>query len=534
MNMIPVPELVLGFSDAENYKRRENKDLLNKIFVRTRTLEKLCDHNTNFLIGEKGTGKTAYAVFLANNDYNNHLASLRYIRETEYQKFVSMKRARNLSLSDYSDVWKVIIYLLLAQQVRERESKMPLLGDLGKFNALNSAIDEYYQNAFSPEIIYAIQFAEESKRAAEILAKYLSVGAKVGSENKVSTTFSESHFQVNLRYIQKSFEDAFRALKLTRNHILFIDGIDIRPSSIEYNDYLECVKGLANAVWNVNNDFFANIKDSKGRLRVVLLVRPDIFTSLGLQNQNNKIRDNSAVLSWLTTYPEYRNSDLFLVTDRLLSSQQKGDLPPGMTWDYYFPYDAPEVESRQRHRSAFISFLRFSLYRPRDIVTILSIQKENFIEQGRGASEVFSADDFTNPAFTRKYSDYILGEVKDHMAFYHTSERYELFLKFFQYLQGHQRFTYQEFLSAFEAYGKFLKANVKDMPPFCETPDIFLQFLYDLNVICFVEDTNDKPFFGWCYRERTPSNIAPKVKSNVRYNVHYGLTKAVDLGKHFR
>lgn len=533
MNMKPVSELKIGYMDAESYKQRENHELLNRIFVRTRTLERLCESSTYFLVGEKGTGKTAYAVYLANNDYKNNLASLRYIRETEYQKFVSLKKSKQLTLSDYTNIWKVIIYLLLAQQIRERENKIPLLGNLGKFNALNKAVDEYYQHAFSPEILYAIQFAEEAKLAAEILAKYMGLESKVGSEDKVAITFSENRFQTNLLYIQKHFEDALRALKLSQNHILFIDGIDIRPSSIPYEDYLECVKGLANAVWSINSDFFANIKDSKGRLRVVLLIRPDIFNSLGLQNQNSKIRDNSAVLSWLTTYTEYRSSDLFLLADRLLSYQQEVVLPAGMTWDYYFPYNASNVRSEQTHKSAFISFLRFSLYRPRDILTILSIQKENFIEQGRNLAEVFSEKDFHVPAFTRKYSDYVLGEVKDHLSFYHSNEDCELFLKFFEYLNGHSRFTYDEFLEAFENYQKFIKRNVKHNPSFCETPDIFLQFLYDLNVVCYIVDTDTEPFFGWCYRDRTPSRIAPKVRAHARYDVHYGLMKALDLGKHF-
>jgi len=90
--MLTIPELNFGFSDAENYKRRENKDLFNHIFLRTDSLDKLCESRSFFLIGEKGMGKTAYAVYLSNNDYKNNLASIRYVRETEYQKFVTLKK----------------------------------------------------------------------------------------------------------------------------------------------------------------------------------------------------------------------------------------------------------------------------------------------------------------------------------------------------------------------------------------------------------------------------------------------------------
>ena len=61
-------DLNLGFTDAENYQRRENKDLFNSIFVKNDFLDELMNSSTFFLIGEKGTGKTAYAVFLSNNN----------------------------------------------------------------------------------------------------------------------------------------------------------------------------------------------------------------------------------------------------------------------------------------------------------------------------------------------------------------------------------------------------------------------------------------------------------------------------------
>ena len=97
-------------------------------------------------------------------------------------------------------------------------------------------------------------------------------------------------------YIEKKFKEALSKLKLKNDHILFIDGIDIRPPQILFDEYQECVKGLANAVWSLNNDIFPSIKGSKGRIRIVLLIRPDIFESLGLQNQNTKIQDNSVFL----------------------------------------------------------------------------------------------------------------------------------------------------------------------------------------------------------------------------------------------
>jgi len=527
--MFEIRELKFGYNDAENYRRKDEKELFNNLFVRTEHLEQLCENGRYFLIGDKGTGKTAYAVYLVNNFYSNIFAALSYIRETDYKKFMSLKQERHLVLSDYTDIWKVILLLLLSQNIKEKEKSSRLMGNVTKFRSVNKAIDEYYSNAFSPEIQYALNFIEQSKLSAGLMLKYVGTEA----EKSKGLSFSEVHFQTNLMYIQKHFQDALSSLKLEANHLLLIDGIDIRPSSIQYEDYLECIKGLANAVWSLNNDFLANIKGSKGRMRVVLLIRPDIFNSLGLQNQNNKVRDNSALLNWQTTYPLYKKSLIFQVADRLLSSQQKVSLSLGDAWDYYFPYKILEYGNRER--DSFISFLRFSLYRPRDIITMLKILQNNFIKEGRHPKDVFNISDFNNAEFRREYADYLAGEVKDSLSFYHTAEEYELFLKFFEFLEGKPRFSYDEYIRAYDNFIKFLEGNNIRKPNFFESADAFLQYLYELNVICYVEVTEkDDVFLRWCFRERGYANISPKIKTHLSYEIHYGIGKAFNLGRTFR
>lgn len=527
--MRKVLELDFGFSDAENYRRRENKERLNQIFIRNHALDRLCEPAISFLVGEKGTGKTAYSVYLSNNDYKNTRSVIRYIRETEYQRFVALKRERHLLISDYTGIWRVIIYLLMSQQVIEREGGPEFLRRFTKIGAIQSAVDEYYNKAFSPEIIQALQFVQEAKVAAELLSKH----ATVAGEEKSSTSFVESRFQINLFYIMKSFEDALRQTRLSGNHILFIDGIDIRPSSIAYEEYIDCIRGLANAVWEVNNDFFPSIKGSAGRMRVVLLVRPDIFNSLGLQNQNTKLRDNAVFLDWRTEYINHRKSDLFKVTDHLLSYQNAEALPVGDAWDHYFNWNAPNVFDRYDCPTSFIAFLRWSYNRPRDIVTMLDILQD--IEKSSGENpDVFSYDRFDSPEFKRRYSDYLLGEIKDQLTFYYGPDEYEIFLKFFTFLRGKNKFSYDEFLGAYAQFSESVRKSGSDLPKFMKSALAFLQFLYDLNVICYIEyPRDDKPYVRWCFRERNYGDISPKVREGADYQIFYGLSKALNVGQEF-
>ena len=65
--MKTIAELNLGFSDAQNYSLKNNKNMFNDVFVKNSFLEDIIAPNNYFLIGEKGTGKTAYSVYLSNN-----------------------------------------------------------------------------------------------------------------------------------------------------------------------------------------------------------------------------------------------------------------------------------------------------------------------------------------------------------------------------------------------------------------------------------------------------------------------------------
>lgn len=520
-------ELNLGFGDAENYKKRENKELLNKYFIRTDELNQILNPSSYFIVGDKGTGKTAYSLYLSNNEYHGTNSYLNYIRETEYVKFIKLKNEKHLTLTEYTNIWKILIYLLLSQQIQNSEKNNSFFQS-SKFKSLQDAIDSFYKSAFSPEIIYALNVIEESKEVAELLNKYF----KLAGEDKQTQSFAESKFQINLLYIQKKFEEALSSLKLTKNHILFIDGIDIRPRNIKFEEYLECVKGLANAVWTLNNDFFSKIKDSKGRLKVMILVRPDIFSQLGLQNLNNKVRDNGVLLDWRTTYPMYKNSRLFKMADNILSSQQNSTFELGKCWDYYFAFKNKNQKGKEEN--AFISFLRFSMFRPRDIITMMKILQENLKEEKDRKLPVIDINDFDSPAFRTKYSDYLLGEIKDYLAFYHSDSDYDLFLKFFEFLDGKTYFKHNEFMACYDEFANHIERNNLDIPVFFESSDKFLQFLFDLNIICYIEDTEDSDIYiHWAFRERTYSNVNPKVKEGVRYEIHYGIQKAFDTGTRY-
>ncbi len=237
----------------------------------------------------------------------------------------------------------------------------------------------------------------------------------------------------------------------------------------------------------------------------------------------------------MTTYREHRNSKIFNVVDNLLSRQQSSDYALGACWDHYFPFDIDTVKETFSTRNSFIWFLRNSLYRPRDILTYVSIFQKN-VEKHEANNSSFSPKKLIDKReASNEYAEYLLGELRDQLTFYHSGEEYEDFLQFFEFLYGKTRFNYETYTDAFEEFSNDLDSRKRTLPSFMETANQFLQFLYEMNVISYQETSVGKGhFIHWCFRERSAGKLAPKVKTDCLYEVHYGLVPALNMGREIR
>lgn len=521
--MKTISSLKLGFSDAQNYSLRGNKALFSNIFVKNSYLDDLLQSHIYFLIGEKGTGKTAYATYLSNSEYKNHKGILKFINSTDYEKFYELKKNGQIDISGFYDIWKTILLLILAKNVT-RNDKVVSAFNRSNLDILMDAIDDYYSSAFSPEIVSALKIVDKSDVVAKLICKYAEAGGSSGS----TLEFTEQRLQMNLFYIADQFSSCLGSLKLTKDITLFIDGIDIRPSQIPFKEYLECIKGLATACWNLNTELFANVRDSRGHFRIVLLLRPDIFNALNLQNATNKLSDNSVLLEWRTTYTDYYSSSLYQVANKLLLYEQP-EFKDTQCWDSYFDWKLPPTSDTRDYDTAFMSFLRISLSRPRDIQRILTILQDLMKRRGLGAQVTFDSSVYLSNEFQNVYSEYFLSSLKDQLAFYYTEDDFKFFLRFFDYFKKPQ-FTYEEFQEKYEEYTDYLLETATDIPKYVEDPKAFLQMLYDSNVIAAIEKDG---YFHFSYREKSPTNISPDVPDGdyISYRFHYGLYKKARFGR---
>lgn len=450
-------EIDLGYGDAANYKNnRKYKDLFSKVFVRDEKLDRLMRDDTYYLIGDKGTGKTAYSVFLENNEYQNTQSKVVNLEATDYKIFLNLRRLGFLQLSDFNRIWKIILLLMTAESIQKENISSFGPKRSALFEELKSKIDNYYENAYVPEIASTIKyiFDEACSMQAGLSFNAIGLGSNLqGSiSDKLVTEYTVQKFQNNLADMERQFCAAFSRLKINKNKFLFIDSIDIKLDEFSEPEYQACIQGLANAIWSVNTDVFRAMPEADGFLKVVLSIRTDMFSKLNLHNQANKVRDNSVLLDWRTTYQSYSTSPLFQLCNNLLA--YNNPIENGQTaWDYYFPWFTASTNiERRENDSSFINCLRLSLSRPRDMISIMkAIQRQN---KKSGSGAVSTLLDFKNDDTENEISNYYIDEAKDWCLHKFSDQEFITLTFFFQFLDGKSRFDYQEFRCAFDAYQK--------------------------------------------------------------------------------
>jgi hypothetical protein len=215
-------------------------------------------------------------------------------------------------------------------------------------------------------------------------------------------------------------------------------------------------------------------------------------------------------------------------TGKYFSSQQTGQVQAIEAADQYF--------QAEDDNSIFRRLLRSTFQKPRDVLTFIRIARTVSIRRlGRGASTRFEPDIVRNPDYTKEYSDYLLGEVRDYANFYMKQEDFFLYIKFFQYLNGKGEFTFKEFSAAYGQFKGWISGESIRATEYLRDAEALLQFFFDVNIIGYRESVGDdqerqERFVHFSFRERTLTNIAPKVKTTALLVVNPGVAKSLDIG----
>lgn len=476
------------YDEADNYLTSNNKNKFNRFFYKGDIFETLKKDTTYYLIGDKGSGKTAYSVYYCNNNVEGNIHSKIYqLTVDDYNKIIQMKADHKLDYTNYVTLWKAIILIKICSSISSNE--VSLFGKKG-FKKIENLLKrykftEFTLDSFSPtSFMDSIEFSSNHSLEIEKSNINPSISQSKTKSNQVS--YEKSIYTDNWVTFINEITDEISKLRLSNNHYLFIDGIDSRPSDIDFESYSSCVYPLIRAVYEVNTTIFSRIKDrNKGRLQIILLSRLDIFLQAGLSNPGSKLRDNCAYIDWNTKDDNYENSKIYSLVNNILSQQDNT-----LNWKSFFDYN---ISRGNDSFYSFTYFLRLTTGKPRDFIKILKILQELCKHSNNQPDAAIIEDD----EFQKAYSTYFIDKLRTALSFTYKTEEIDELFSFLRSL-GKRYMKKSELEIVYNNYNHKDKLiqSFKDF-------NGLLKLLFDNDMICVREKNG---IFRWKYKETSVVN----------------------------
>lgn len=522
-------ELELGFNDAKDYKNSEQNDMFTKIFVKNRNLEDLMKKHTYFLVGDKGTGKTAYAVYLSNNSYKNTRTKVIDLAETDIREFIKLKQLGHIQISDYTRIWKIILLWNVCDFLEMKDIK-GFSKKRKKYDQVKGAIKDYKDRAFIPEIIGLYSAVTKATQNDAISAN---VGINIQNNSlgsQASTSFGSERsssqeiqqYQNRLMELEKNLTTIFKGLTLKKNLYIFVDSLDASIEGVEKKDYRSCIEGLAKAVLSINKDVFHLMPFGNEIIKVVANFRSDLFNEIPLHNKESIATDNSVFLNWqVKNNSDYLKSDLYEMCNKILAYNNGGEEKDNL-WDYYFPWN-----------NSFKNCVDLSMQRPRDLISIMKKIQDTH-KQYLNDESATSKRMLNKTETQESIGNYYIEEAHDWSLVKLTPpEVFETVKFFFECINSKMKFDYSEYQRFHKKFLSQCKSRNFAISEELTDSSRFLQLLFELNFICYTERSGStkEVFTYWCSRERVRNNQSPKVHLYAQYKVHPALQKPFNLGQ---
>lgn len=221
--MKKISQLRFGNLDAKRYLDNPD-DILSQQFKRSFLKSQHFSQVTNpeiyFLIGDKGMGKTSYAVY-ASNFHEGYSARTTVFTSSNFTAMKEVAKKVDISPAQYSTIWSFVLAINLVENLR---TKLEVSGN-HKFDAVIGGIRSCLLGGEAASIASCLELIEVSEALLEFLSGELSLDLS-------QTTISRASASLRLARITDICIDALASLPTDTQFTLFFDGLDVRPDEV--------------------------------------------------------------------------------------------------------------------------------------------------------------------------------------------------------------------------------------------------------------------------------------------------------------
>ncbi len=243
----------------ENWKLDAKTEDTDRYFFHVKELERILAGKRSYVIGRKGTGKTAISQFICGvNDPKVFTEKLSF-KNFPFNELYGLKNTGYTAPNQYITLWKYIIYSYIC-----------------KMMARNDAIPNEAQiplkTLYAPEPIDNLHRWIKKWTANDFSLQILGTGGKIGYKENVATDSWLSRTDTLESIIVKYIDDS--------SYYVVFDELDEDYKNIidksQYENYTHLLTGLFKAVQDIKSTF----KDKVVKIYPVIFLRDDIYSVL--------------------------------------------------------------------------------------------------------------------------------------------------------------------------------------------------------------------------------------------------------------
>lgn len=470
---------------SNNWKLEAKLEENEKYFFNYSEVDKIVNNDKCYVIGRKGSGKSAISEHILKQKEHNAFAVKLSFKNFPFNDLYHLDNQKYTAPNQYITLWKYLIYSQVCRLMIQNEN-------------IDGQIRQTLEELYPDKKIKSLSRSISKWVSAEFGAKILGTGGslKIQREN----TSNE------IPWIEKAniLEDVIFENCDQANYYIVFDELDEDYRTVKDTQTSEQYIFLLTSLFKAVQDIKSVFNDSELNIKPIVFLRDDIY-SLIKDSDKNKWRDFKIEIEWnkkkLKELLAHRISKDFNIDGGVLSFQK--------AWDKIFFREQIGFGNKQTKKIDSFDFInRSTQLRPRDFIQYIQKCAEETTSKGHKYIREGNLK-FVDRAFSNYLKDEIIDEV------FPILPEIESYFQIFANIRK-WNFTLKEFS---QEYNKYLKAGTISE----KNIDYVLDTLYNFSVI------------GNQHKHKKETLFFKYMHSNMTFNrtenivIHRGLFKALQL-----
>ena len=473
------------FEISENWKLEAKQEDNLRYFFHIDETEKILSGNKFYVIGRKGSGKSAISESIISKSEFDVFTEKLSFKNFPFNELYGLDNPKYTTPNQYITIWKYIIYSNVCRLMVKNER-------------IDNEARKVLEKLYPPSPIKSLSKLIDKWTTKEFGATVLGTGGTV----KIERDFSQFS---NLTWIEKTnmLEEIIDEYIDNSKYYIVFDELDedyrVFQNDEQQSQYINLITSLFKAVQDVKNFFH----DKKNIVNPIIFLRDDIY-ALIKDADKNKWSDFKLELEW----NEEKIKKMLAFRISKVIDPNAEILPFEKAWNSIFLSKPVSMGDRQQKQMPIFEYITLSTHlRPRDYVKYIQVCSEQTYNDGY---------DKIHPDTVKKvdkgFSNYMKDEIIDeiHSLLPEIDKIFSIISQIRKW-----NFSIQEFKATYEKY--LQDGTVKE-----KNVDFVLQTLFNFSVIGNRPKNRTISFFRY-------ENKEARFNFNENIVVHRGLFKALQI-----